>query len=271
MVTSNVGPPRGILNPGTGQKKFQLSLHAPAPDLQCFVEHYWIVSWDLRGQDPYLSETLPHPCIHLVFEQNQSRIVGVMRGKFSTLLTGRGRVFGVKFRPGAFYPFVRASVSTFTNTSTPPWRVFGQECSALETVLLSQDDEQIMVQLVEQFLCARLPAEDENVGLLRQIVDRIITEREITSVDEIASQFALTRRTLQRLFSQYVGVSPKWVIKRYRLHEAAERLAGGEIVDWPALAQDLGYFDQAHFIKDFKNIVGTTPADYAKKLDLDCF
>jgi AraC-like DNA-binding protein len=56
------------------------------------------------------------------------------------------------------------------------------------------------------------------------------------------------------------------VIKRYRLHEAAEQLAAGEVVDWPRLALDLGYFDQAHFIKDFKTIVGRTPAEYAKNL-----
>jgi AraC-like DNA-binding protein len=72
---------------------------------------------------------------------------------------------------------------------------------------------------------------------------------------------------LQRIFSQYVGVSPKWVIKRYRLHEAAEQLAGGEVVDWPKIALELGYFDQAHFIKDFKTIVGESPAEYIKKIN----
>jgi len=58
-------------------------------------------------------------------------------------------------------------------------------------------------------------------------------------------------------------VSPKWVIKRYRLHEVAERLAGGEVVDWPGMVVELGYSDQAHFIKDFKTIVGSTPGEYA--------
>jgi AraC-like DNA-binding protein len=77
------------------------------------------------------------------------------------------------------------------------------------------------------------------------------------------------KRTLQRLFSQYVGVSPKWVIKRYRLHEAADQLGAGEVVDWAKLAVDLGYFDQAHFIKDFKTIVGQTPAEYAKRANLE--
>ncbi len=68
------------------------------------------------------------------------------------------------------------------------------------------------------------------------------------------------------MFNRYVGVSPKWVIRRYRLHEAADRLANGEAVDWPNIALDLGYFDQAHFVKDFKAIVGTPPAKYVRSI-----
>jgi AraC-like DNA-binding protein len=56
------------------------------------------------------------------------------------------------------------------------------------------------------------------------------------------------------------------VIRQYRLHEAAEQLAEGDVPNWPRLAVELGYFDQAHFIKDFKNIVGLTPAEYARHL-----
>ena len=76
-------------------------------------------------------------------------------------------------------------------------------------------------------------------------------------------RFGLSARSLQRLFRRYVGVGPKWVLQRYRLHEAAERIADGEGGDWAAFALELGYFDQAHFIKDFKALVGCSPAEYA--------
>ena len=69
-------------------------------------------------------------------------------------------------------------------------------------------------------------------------------------------------RGLQRLFREYVGVSPKWVMQRYRLFEAAERLAAGG-VDGAQVAQELGYFDQAHFIHDFKAMVGRSPLEFA--------
>lgn len=107
--------------------------------------------------------------------------------------------------------------------------------------------------------------QDKNVEVINEIVDCIIAHREITKVDDVVSRLNINKRTLQRLFRQYVGVSPKWVIKRYRLHEVAERLAAGEVVDWPEMVLELGYSDQAHFIKDFKTIVGRTPAEYAKQ------
>lgn len=76
-------------------------------------------------------------------------------------------------------------------------------------------------------------------------------------------QFAMSTRRMQRLFREYVGVTPKWVIQRYRLIEAAARLAAGRADDLADLALDLGYADQAHFIRDFKRIVGRPPAGYA--------
>ncbi len=85
---------------------------------------------------------------------------------------------------------------------------------------------------------------------------------DIRSLDELAAHAGYSKRTLQRLFREYVGVSPKWVLQRIRLHEAAERMAEGE-GDWPRLALELGYFDQAHFIKAFKAVIGRSPADYA--------
>ena len=266
MIKPIIGKPKGILNFKAGEKKFQLSRHLPAQDLGFFIEHYWIVSWDLRGQEPYVQETLPYPSVHLVIEKDLSRVYGVETGKFARLLENKGRVFGIKFKPGAFYPFVKVPVSRFTNATFSFKDVFGDESKALEEAILTQADEGEMVNIAEQFLRERLPEQDTNVRVINEMIDYIIAHREVTKVDDVVNHFKLNKRAVQRLFRQYVGVSPKWVIKRYRLHEVAERLAGGEVVDWPTIVVELGYSDQAHFIKDFKTIVGRTPAEYARSL-----
>ena len=266
MIKPTIRKPRGILNRKAGEKKFQLSRHLPAQELSFFIEHYWIVSWDLSGHEPYIQETLPYPCVHVVIEKDQSRVYGVQTGKFARLLENKGRVFGIKFKPGAFYPFVKWPVSQFTNDTISFWDAFGVDSKALEEAMLPRLDEGQMIEIAEKFLRERLPEQDTNVMVINEIVDSIIAHQEITKVDDVVSRFNLNKRTLQRLFRQYVGVSPKWVIKRYRLHEVAERLADDEAVDWLQMVFELGYSDQAHFIKDFKTIVGSTPAEYAKHI-----
>lgn len=262
-----VGKPRGILNPRAGEKRFRLSRRSPSADLAIIVEHYWMIQWDLRGQAPYLSETLPHPSVHLVVEEERSGVFGVMRGKFSRVLEDEGRVFGIKFRPGGFHPFLRSPVSGLTDRVVGLRDAFGAEGEAYEEAILALEDEGEMVETVEDFLRERSPERDENVEAVNRIVDRIAADRGITKVVDAANSLHLSKRTLQRLFERYVGVGPKWVIRRYRLHEAADRLAANEPVDLPTMALDLGYFDQAHFIKDFKAIVGTSPAQYATGCD----
>ena len=262
-----MGKPKGLLNPGAGEERFRLSRHLPSQDLGFFVERYWIVEWDLRGREPYLQENLPHPAVNLVIERGRSRIYGVeVKGKSSYLLSGKGRVFGVKFRPGAFYPFLKSPLSGLTGGSIVVEEVFGAGGETLEGVVLSARDEGEMAGLAEAFFRERLPERDENVEAINRVVDLIVAEREITRVEEAANRLNMSRRTLQRLFGRYVGVGPKWVIRRYRLQEAADRLAEGGAVDWAEMALDLGCFDQAHFVKDFKALVGVAPATYAKRI-----
>ncbi|MGZ3584648.1 MAG: AraC family transcriptional regulator [Ktedonobacterales bacterium] len=266
MPQSPGAKPRGILHTSSRDETFQLSRYLPAQDLSFFIEHYWIVSWDLQGCEPYIQETLPYPSVHLVVEQGASQVYGVQTGKFTRTLANQGRVFGMKFKPGAFYPFVRTPVSRFTNTTATLCDALHVDSAPLEDAILSRDDEGEMLVLAENFLRQLLPEHDPHVTLINDIVDWISAHREITKVDDIAVRFHLNKRAMQRLFRQYVGVSPKWVVQRFRLHEVAERLAVGEAVDWPTIVAELGYSDQAHVIKDFKAIVGQTPAAYAKSL-----
>src|SRR5690606_18433965 len=84
----------------------------------------------------------------------------------------------------------------------------------------------------------------------------------IVAVAQLQARHGLSLRALQRLFHDYVGTSPKWVINRYRLHEAIERLRSGRQVSWTDLALQLGYYDQAHFTRDFRQLAGCTPARF---------
>jgi AraC-like DNA-binding protein len=267
MIRRKTAPPRGVLKtPAADPPRYQHARYHPSPDLEPYVEHYWSVHWDLRGQPPERAETLPHPSVHMIFERNAgSRIAGVTRGKFSRLLQGEGGVLAAKFTPGGFYPFAGVPISTLTDTTVSLRAVFGADGDALDRAVVKECTDVSRITVVEDFLRRRRPESDANVVRIAEIVYAVAADRAILKVEDLMVRYGMNKRMLQRLFAKFVGVSPKWVIQRYRLHEAAEQLAGGSSINQSALAIDLGYSDQAHFVRDFKAVVGTSPAAYARK------
>ena len=258
-----LGQPRGVLRrPPPPAGKFLHARLAAAPELATWIDHYWMVNWDLRSQEPRLVESLPHPNVHLVFEEAGSKIWGISTVKFSRMLEGKSHVFGIKFTPGGFFPFLGRAISSLANCSMPIDRVFGREANALEKIILETEDKNEMRAAADAFLLARRPQPDEKVNRTRELVESILRERDILTVDDFAAHTGISVRSLQRLFSRYVGISPKWVIQRYRLHELLEQMHAGKRLDWAQLALDLGYFDQAHLINDFKSITGYAPTEY---------
>ena len=265
MVRRKIAPPRGILTTAVADgQRYHHERYHPSPDLDAYVEHYWVVEWDVPS--PTRVETLPHPSVHMIFERGgRSRIRGASRAKFSRLLKGQGAVFAVKFTPAGFQPFARVPVSRFTDAIVTLRHVFGAAGLELDEAILAENTTLGRIGIVERFLRARRPKPDGNVSRVTKIVSTAANDRGMLKVDDLVERFGLSKRMLQRLFDRYVGVSPKWVIQRYRLHEAAERLAAGAPAGHSALALDLGYSDQAHFVRDFKAIVGVSPAAYARR------
>lgn len=254
---------RGILRwpPPVGQ--FRHVRLQPPSDLAPWVESFWMVTWNL--DNPHLQETLPHPNFVFSFENRQCLIGGVNTGKFSRVLEGQSGVFGIRFRPGGFRPFMNAPAISLTNRIIPARSVFGKGTSELEAILHSSSwDEDRMLAAMSEFMRKRLPEPDPDVELAEQIVRRIRRENEIKTVNDLAGGTGFGIRTLQRIFREYVGASPKWVIRRFRLHELVEVLNSGKQPDWCQLALELGYFDQAHLINDFKAVVGDSPTQYRR-------
>jgi AraC-like DNA-binding protein len=238
----------------------RMARYLPSPALAQLVEHYWSVHWDLRGQPEFETATLPYPSVHLVLEGGRWTITGVLTSRrFEHTLRDVGAVFGIKFTPGGFRPFVGESVASFTNRvhEAPPILPLVNQ--------LPRDASQpdaALVERAESVLLGHLPTDDGRVAEVGRLVQAIAERREIVRVEQLVPLAGMSLRALQRLFREYVGVGPKWVIQRYRLFEAAERLTAGS-VDGAQVAHELGYFDQAHFIRDFKRLVGRSPRAFA--------
>lgn len=256
---------KGILRWPPAAGKFQHLRRAPSPELREWIDRYWMVSWDLKDE-PCLQETLPYPVVHMTFEQGECRVGGVHSGRFSTVLKGRGRVFGIKFRPGGFRPFLKAPVVTLRDRIIPGEKVFGKRVLEFVDLWESGCDVKKTIATMDEFMRERRPPPDDDVEIAARLVRQIQDDREIHQVEDLVTRTGTTKRSLQRIFREYVGISPKWVICRFRMHEAVEKVHSGERIDFAELAQELGYFDQAHFINEFRKIIGLPPTEYKKQV-----
>ena len=294
---------RGIVDPAELLSRVRFRRHTPAPELRPYLEHYWLIDWELP--EPYASHLVPHPSVNIVFQRYgalgapaaearaSAEVSGIGLGLFTQKLTEAGRVCGVQFRPGGFRPFAPAwPVSTWTGRRVPLTEVFpdagtasgvgtgpepslgtgGEEDRAatgagLLSAVLSPDSDHARVAALDAFLLAHGPAPDPTAARAMELVDLIRGDRTVRKVTQLVSATGLSARSLQRLFATHVGVGPKWVILRYRIHEALERAeaagaAGGP--DWAALAVELGYSDQAHLVREFTATIGVSPTVYAR-------
>ena len=261
-MTEARGLGRGVLYQRAAASRFELRRYPPSPALAPFVEWYWVVRWDLRGQAAHEQAILPSPTVHLTFEPERTAVYGIITRLYVRKIEGLGATLGVKFRPGGFRPFWTEPISRLTGQVLPADQWLGPEAEQARQVVVTEPDDEVIVRRVEALLESVRPAHDPVAEQVTAMVDRIGSDPALRRVDQLATALDLPVRRLQRLFSDYVGVSPKWVMRRARLLEAALAAEQGP-VDWAALAADLGYSDQAHLTRDFTRTIGEPPARYA--------
>lgn len=252
---------RGVLTtPDTG---FRLDRTPPAPDLAALVDLHWHVRWDLPPGAGHVQGVLPFPCVNLGHGSDGPFVAGPVTGRDDRTLQGRGHALGTRIAAGLFPAISDVPAHALTDRTLSFAEAFGPDGTRLERALAQARSPEEHRAHVEDFLRARWQGEDERARLANRVCVAIIDDAEPgqTSVAEVARRHGLTTRALQRLFRDHVGLTPKQVLQRARLHEAVERVAAGR--DAAAdLAYDLGYADQAHFANSFKQATGKPPGRY---------
>jgi AraC-like DNA-binding protein len=280
--TPQTTPVRGLLG-GSSPRPFALRRVLPAPDLAWCLEHHWFVSWDLPDGVEHQVDLLAHPSLNLSLTDGELAVWGVSTGVFRRVLRGRGQAYGAKFRPGGCHRFVGVEVTGLTDRVTRAGQ-FWPDAGSLERQLLQAPDESVpaetgsartaqvetvQVEAVETFLRGLGVAPDPQVAEVDGWVQALLSDPGVRRVVDVGELAGVSARALQRIFRRWVGVPPRWVLQRGRLHEVAARIATdvlspGTGRGWSSLAADLGYADQAHFIRSFRDVVGHPPGRYTE-------
>ncbi len=109
-------------------------------------------------------------------------------------------------------------------------------------------------------------APDPRHARLLEVVSVMLADRSLLTVEGVARRCSTTPRTLQRWFTHYVGVGPKWVLARYRMHDLVSELDAGYDGPLTDLAHRFGWYDQAHLTRDFTALVGVSPGRYRERV-----
>ncbi len=245
---------------------------APTPALADVVRRFWLPVWSLPSGVRTQQRVLQYPVCLVVIADTYANLVGPTRGLATRELIGAGWACGAMLQPAAGSMLWAGPVCDLTDGVVPLESLLGLQGSALTAQVrraLGHDPhdaarQQQAVAAVEQALAGLLPVDEEGL-LVNAIVEHIEIESGVLRTGQVCEKFGLSERALQRLTARRIGLSPKWLIKRRRLHEAAEALRSTVRPALARIAADLGYSDQAHFTRDFRSVTGLTPGEYASE------
>lgn len=261
VLQSNHNPITGVLHQRQSAELYQLRRYLPDAALAELIEQFWLVDWDLRGKAAHMQQNLPDPNFHLVINTGTVTLLGPVSKSYSYEMQGKGQIIGVKFALGALAERLNFKPADFIDKQLEVEQVFNMDTSRLLSELSAANSDQQRVAILQCCFKPFAIARSVQGARVRQLVSLIKQHSDITKVELLSERSNISVQAIQRCFRQYLGVTPKWLSRKYRLHQALLLLEQQslEIAD---LVESLGYTDQSHLIRDFKEFLGVTPTAY---------
>lgn len=239
----------------------------PAPPAVAHVvRHFWVPRWRLPDGVVVEQGVLEYPSANLVVELSRAALHGPSIGRGRSRLEGEGWAVGALLQPGVAGLIAPGEIRALVGTSVPVDRLrLSGTAAGVDQVRAAavdgRDDE--AVAAFADWLGAQALELDADAALAARVVELAETDRSIVRASELAEAAGLGLRALERLVRSRLGLTPKWLIVRYRMQEAAHRLAAPGAPPLAELAAELGFADQAHFTREFRAVIGETPRRYA--------
>jgi len=256
----------------------------PVAELQALVKCFWTLAED-GSTVPEKQRVLPDRCMEMIFNygdqyrqyfEDGSSVIQpkcFVYGQISTYIeiepTGRTGIVAARFFPEGLVPFIETAIADLENRAVDLYEMFGEEGKMLEVEVISAVDNPTRIKLIEEFLLSKLSAPQTIDNITKACVQAIFQSQGQIGVVELADKMNINRRNMERRFVSAVGLSPKQLSRVARLQATLKMLEQNQYGSLTSLAYENGYYDQAHFIKDFKEFTGLSPKSfYSENLQL---
>lgn len=252
-------------------------VYTPSPELQAFVKCFWTL--DDNSDEPFTKQrVVPDGCMEMIFHhgdlyrqyfedgtsilQPRSFVFGQITTYLDIAPTGRSGIFAARFLPEGLAPFLPVAVSALEDKAVDMFTLFGEKGKSLEQAIIRAGDTVQRIQLIESFLLSFLEQPQTIDAITKACVEAIIHSQGQLGMTALAGQVNINRRNMERRFAAVVGISPKQLSKVVRLQATFKMMEQKKFTNLTSLAYENGYYDQAHFIKDFKEFTGTSPKSF---------
>lgn len=249
----------------------------PSPSLAPYIRHFWVLETTL-SVGIVKERVVPTGNIEMMFHyrkpflsispsgnseaQSLSMISGISHSWFDVSTTGESGALAVTFLPGAAACFFNLPMMELEDKSLHLGDLFTHEANLIEEQMAEAPSTAERVRIVEDFLIQRLrPVPAHDIRLVQHGVQLIKKQKGQIRASELSEKLCVTPRTLERKFATFVGNTPKKFINIVRFHEVMTSLTSAKPGKLAQHALENGYFDQAHFIRDFKTYSGYTPKE----------
>jgi len=249
----------------------------PQENLKEWIKCYWNLESDFEDT-PLKNTIIPDGTMKLIFHYGDTYkyhpndkesiilpryfLIGQLTKPYIVEPLGTTGSFVVRFQPNGFLPFTNIDIKGIQNTAVPLNKIFGKDGDKIGEQILNANSTSERIELVETFLLERLTEKNIIDNIVKSTIDTIIEANGQFSVNELSEQNNINRRQLTRKFSTAIGLSPKQLSKTVRIQNTLKTLLTKEVTSLTDLAYENEYFDQAHFIKDFKEFTGLTPKEF---------
>jgi AraC-like DNA-binding protein len=258
---------KGLLRPEDFAEQVRFGEAMPSGTAARWVERIWSTRWDMPAGETATTSLIPHPSTSLTLERGGVDrdgshgdgvwLTGVVTGRFDVIRSGTGGAVGIKFRPGGFTAWPGVPADRLTDRVVPAATLIAGADALSELSLDAEASAGPLCDFIEQRAGSAVGIPD----LLGRALD-LVVDSDLVRVDDLARRCGCSVRGLQRLTRRYVGVGPKWLIRRQRMHDAVAALDEGSTETLAELAVRLGWYDQSQFARDFAALVGSSPAAY---------
>jgi len=247
-----------------GRSRSQRVTSAPLAD---YVDYLWLS----EGYAPAhaAERVLPTASMSLVVEMRPERptagfISGVRASSFILDTTQPLSFMGATFKAGGGYAFVDPPAGSLQDLTLPLDALWNADAEALRAGLLEAQSDAARFAILEGFLLARLRGAAPRSSLVRFALRQFQDPSRPLSVAEVVARGGMSARRFIAQFRDQVGVAPKTFCRVARFRQVISRIALATEVDWSETALACGYYDQAHFIHDFREFVGVSPSRYLR-------